>query len=625
MKKRWISLLLAMAMVAAMVPQMALEVEAATSGTCGDNLMWVLNDEGTLTISGTGPMWEYGDGPWLDSIYPVRSVVIETGVTTIGYGAFSDCYELESVSIPNTVTLIDGQAFSLCYSLRYVSIPSSITQIEDWAFFACDSLERIDVDENNPAYCNDDAGVLYSKDRAVLIHAPGMLNGTYAIPNGTRTIAEVAFYSCRYLTGITIPSSVTAIEDLAFGQCLGLRNVYIPASVVTLGDEVFNFCTALEGIWVDAKNPNYCNDDFGVLFNLEKTTLLQAPGAISGSYRIPNGVTTIGYGAFEYCGSLTNVTIPNSVISIESGAFSLCYNLTSVIIPSSVTRIGSYAFGDCNRLTAIWVSADNPCYSSDYKGVLLNKEQTEILQVPQGLAGEYKVPGGVRFIDEGAFAMCYNLTSIAIPNGVTNIGNSVFSDCTSLRTVTIPGSITAIGEYAFAWCNSLTDVYFIGTEAQWRSIAIGSDNECLTNATIHFNTSVPNWDTYVDLNADVNSFSHRGMKYEISNVLYRDQLFSGEGLIQRLVISNELNSDEVKGYCHGLAASICLGSKGMIDFSSLPGRNGGKAHNYYSLLAPDSTVPETGLINAALRDLLIYYQLTQYTTLGQETKSVTNS
>ncbi|MCD8025420.1 MAG: leucine-rich repeat protein [Clostridiales bacterium] len=103
-------------------------------------------------------------------------------------------------------------------------------------------------------------------------------------------------------------------------------------------------------------------------------------------------------------------------------------------------------------------------------------------------------------INYSAFSGCDSLTSITIPDSVSNIGNSAFSSCTSLASITIPDSVTSIIRYAFYNCSSLSDIYYAGSEAEWNEISIGDYNTCLTNATIHYNTSPV---SYTDINSSI--------------------------------------------------------------------------------------------------------------------------
>ena len=178
---------------------------------------------------------------------------------------------------------------------------------------------------------------------------------------------------------------------------------------------------------------------------------------ISGDISIPStlggySVTSIGDAAFYDCGSLTSITIPDGVTSIGDYAFEYCSSLTSITIPDGVASIGGSAFSDCESLTSI------------------------------------TIPDSVTSIGGSAFCGCESLTSITIPDSVTIIGYRVFSSCSSLTSISIPDSVTRIATFAFYSCARLSDVYYGGSEADWAAISIGWDNECLTNATIHYNS-----------------------------------------------------------------------------------------------------------------------------------------
>ena len=145
--------------------------------------------------------------------------------------------------------------------------------------------------------------------------------------------------------------SVTSIGEYAFDGCSGLTSVTIPQSVINIEDGPFIACINLKTINVDADNPNYCSMD-GVLFNKDKTQLIQYPGGKQGAYSIPNSVTSINDFSFPYS-VLTSIDIPNSVTSIGESTFYGCKNLTSVTIPNSVTSIGDNAFTACINLTSV--------------------------------------------------------------------------------------------------------------------------------------------------------------------------------------------------------------------------------------------------------------------------------
>ena len=215
----------------------------------------------------------------------LTEVTIPATVKTIGNSAFADCAKLTSLMIPSGVTTIGVAAFQRCTSLTTVSIPSTVSSLPEYVFNRCDSLTTVSL-----AY-------------------------------GLKHIGRYAFDDCDNLTKVEIPSSVTDIGESAFYWCKSLETVNIPASVTSIGAKAFAYCKNLTGIWVAAENPKYCSDSKGVLYDKSKTTLIQAPGSLTGSYTIPSGVTTIGNHGFYYCGNMTEVTIPSSVTNIGEYAF----------------------------------------------------------------------------------------------------------------------------------------------------------------------------------------------------------------------------------------------------------------------------------------------------------------
>lgn len=179
-----------------LLPERAQAAEI-TRGTCGDNLTWVLDSDGTLTISGAGAMTDYSTygAPWYSYCSEITSVVINAGVTSIGSNAFADCYNLTSVTIPDGVTSIGAYAFY--YSgLTSVTMPDSVTTINSYAFYGCGSLESVTipdtvfeigystfancgsltgiwVDAGNGEYSSDSQGVLFTKERSSVLQVPG--------------------------------------------------------------------------------------------------------------------------------------------------------------------------------------------------------------------------------------------------------------------------------------------------------------------------------------------------------------------------------------------------------------------------------------------------------------------
>ena len=469
MKKRLLSFVLAVLMIASLLPATALAADRVASGTCGaegdgSNLTWTLDSDGVLTISGTGAMKEYDPykAPWYGSSSRVKSAVIAEGVTSIGKYAFYDCRSLTSVTIPDSVTSIGKQAFMYCTSLTGVTIPGSVTSIGDSAFSGCKSLTSVTIPDS-----------VTSIGGQTFMGCSSLTSVT--IPNSVTSIGEFAFYNCSSLTSVTIPNSVTSIGEYAFYNCSSLTSVAIPDSVTSIGRYAFHDCRSLTSVTIPDSVTSIGEYAF---YNCRSLT----------SVTIPDSVTSIGEFTFCDCTSLTSVTIPGSVTSIGKWAFSECKSLTSVTIPDSVTSIGDAAFASCTSLTGIWVAEGNSHYANDASGVLFNKDKTTLVQCPGAFSGSYAIPNSVTSIVGYAFDGCASLTSVTIPDGVTSIGRYAFYDCRSLTSVTIPDSVTSIGVWAFCDCTSLTDVYYAGSEAQWKAIGIDLyGNDDLLTANIHYN------------------------------------------------------------------------------------------------------------------------------------------
>ncbi len=335
MKKRLLSILLAAVMLLTMLPLGLVETAwAASSGTCGDKLTWSLSDDGTLTISGTGKMKDYGDNygmsvaPWYVGSSQVKTVIIEDGVTSIGDRAFDGCTKLTRVVIPDSVTSIGYSSFRGCYSLPSVAIPDSVTSIGDSAFAYCKALTGITL-----------SGSVTSIGSCAFQSCDSLTSVT--MQNGVTDIGDNAFTYCKNLTSVTIPNSVKTIGTSAFYNCAGLTRVTIPGSVTRIEQDTFKGCSGLTSVTISDGVTSIESGAFRDCTSLTSVT-------------IPGSVTSIEGYAFAYCSALTSLIIHDGTTSIGISAFMNCTSLGSVTIPRSVTDIGGYAFSSCRSLADVY-------------------------------------------------------------------------------------------------------------------------------------------------------------------------------------------------------------------------------------------------------------------------------
>ncbi len=528
MKKRLLSLLVALCMAVTLLHVSAItawaeDPDTPKSGNCGatgDNVTWQLteNTDGsstyTLTIRGSGAMKDFQFGshqPWYSFQKQITSVVISSGITSIGNSAFALFANLTHVDIADSVISIGLDAFYYCSSLTDITIPQSVKYIGPVAFYHCTDLSSITLSNN-----------------------------IISIGNG-------AFSECTNLTSITIPSSVTSIGSNVFDGCTRLNDIrysgtsenvisalsqYVTRVTFNYGDKVpeaermitvsvktgetltaptthpnvvgyefkgwltedgkpYDFTVAPTGQltlyakWEKIPDPGpskrgHCGaagDGSGVTWQLTENTYdsstytltIRGSGAMedySNSYSRPwfsfcdqitsvvisPGITSIEKRAFKGFSKLIHVDIANSVISIGSEAFSYCSSLTDIIIPQSVTDIGGVVFRECTNLSSITLS------------------------------------NNITSIGPFAFEKCTNLTSITIPGSVTAIGPNAFEDCTNLTSITIPGSVISISWNVFDGCTSLNDIRYSGTS---ESVISALSGYAPTLVTFDYGDKVP--------------------------------------------------------------------------------------------------------------------------------------
>ncbi len=261
------------------------------------------------------------------------------------------------------------------------------------------------------------------------------------IEKGVTAIGDLTFTMCTEVTDIDLPVGLTSIGDSAFYRCKSLTDIEIPSEVTSIGRSALSGCDSLNSINVPEENNTYSTYD-GILYNKDRTILLQCPGAKS-TIMFPEGLIDIGDRAFWSCKGLSDISLPEGVKHI--GNYSFAYGrMGSINLPESLVEIGNGAFEGCS-LTAIKLPKEiSDIGKSTFHGceALISVELSE----------------RVESIGGNAFKDCSSLTHIELPENLISIGERAFVGCSSLTDIEIPSGVINIGTRAFHYCNSLNSI-----------------------------------------------------------------------------------------------------------------------------------------------------------------------
>ena len=503
--------------------------EETIRGSCGANTYWELTKAGVLTISGSGPMMHYNSeigAPWRERSANVKNVVIEEGVTYIGYYAFSNCSNMTSIIIPSSVTRLGNDAFYGCNNLTDVYI----TDMAAWV--SIDTRERAD----HPFYCND-------KEKRLFLN--GQLVTDVVIPDGVTYIGGRSFFHCTSIKSITLPSSVTEFSQFnVFTGCSNLTDVYIedltawinldhcgdlmytsyqsdkklylnkelitdlviPEGITRISDKAFYSCRSIRSLSLSDSVTEIGDYAFWGCTNLQNIAT-------------NDRVSSIGVHAFGKCVNLTNIEFPGSLTKIHYAAFSHCTSLGSITFPAGLTYIGDVAFADCTCLGEITFEGNAPEFQFDpgpdiaermtfrnvvatvnypadetwtdsvrkqYGGELTWKPYDNT--VGSGTCGEnltWVLDGsGTLTISGTGTAMGFggstyapwdeyrgDIKKLIIEEGVKSICANAFYGCNALNSAYLPKSLVSSGKNAFYGCYQLENVYITDITA-WVSLQV---------------------------------------------------------------------------------------------------------------------------------------------------------
>lgn len=516
MKRKLLVTLLILSLLAGLSALPATAASVLASGDCGktgNDVTWTLDRDGVLTVSGTGEMADYDnadDVPWHSYLGMVTSVVIQSGVESVGKNAFQSCVNLASVTLParglksvgdvafyhcdaltsitypqapstpavtlpESVTDIGENAFGFC-ALTTFHIPAGVTTIGESVLYKCAALTAITVSEENTAFLAAD-GILFNKDQTELIWYPAQKSLTeYTVPESVRRIANYAFNSCPTLNTVTFPTveggGLEEIGEYAFAYS-AVSTLTLPVSLTTVGDYAFYECTGL------SDNDGHAVGTVNYGGNRQQWSALVMG---TGNYRLTNSSIIFGdmqqdnVVASGECGSLGNNvswslnvegefrisgrgtmrdyrsadSVPWAAYTDGETTTDLRPRILTATVSEGVANLGDYAFYDCEHLTAVHLPTTMKSIGSSdsaYSRVFYNCVALTDINLSATAAAS---------IGNYAFNGCAALASVTFPETLLTIGGRAFLNCTALTAVTIPASVTSVGEWAFRGCTSLT-------------------------------------------------------------------------------------------------------------------------------------------------------------------------
>ncbi len=382
--RKTLSIVLSFCILFSVFHAFGVAAEIVSSGKCGENLTWTLDDAGTLTITGTGDMTNYEWGLSYGSVSmntpfrykDIKNVIIEEGVTSVGKQAFY-CCSIESITMPNSITIIGKEAFYGCSFLKNIIYSKNLYCIGEKAFYNCENLVNISLPDNvkaieenafyNSGAYNDennwDNNALYIGKYLVQGKSRFVEYGEYIIKDGTVCIADKAFYCCTKLESLTLPKSMESIGSMALYGCKNLTNLQFEGVITYLGDTPFENSGLLKEELRENGAIYIANCLINVVGTFEKYEIKQGTSVVSKEtfinnedlkvVVIPDSVKLIGEKAFYNCTSLEEIIIENGLPQCEEYAFANCISLKSIKIKNDVKSISPYQFLNCYSLSDV--------------------------------------------------------------------------------------------------------------------------------------------------------------------------------------------------------------------------------------------------------------------------------
>lgn len=339
------------------------------------------------------------------------------------------------------------------------------------------------------------------------------------LPSGIEVIGNNAFENCLGLQTVSLPDTLKIIGEYAFAWCSSLKKAEIPSSVEDIRERAFWGCSSLVEIELSTENlthlggfvfgataysENESNRENGVIY-IGNQIIDTDPAQARGNITVRNGSVLLPDYSFYYCNGVNEVIIPDSVGYIGDYSFEGCWDLVKLTLGSN-----AYNAHPVSGITKTFVSENNPYYSNDRYGNLYSKDKSIFYGYASGGydAASFTVPSSVKTIASGAFSHCESLEYVTIGNSVEIIEDNAFCFCSNLKRVILGNNIKSVGDQAFLYVEN-PEVYYSGTQEEWKLISWGNFNERINNENVNLNFDMSSIgkDTTISLNSAENPTS----------------------------------------------------------------------------------------------------------------------
>lgn len=482
----------------------------AQRGVCGVNAKWVLNEEGTLTISGEGEMYDYSPNEPSWDLYKeqIKSVVVN-GVTNVGNNAFYDYPNIISVMLGEGLKNIGNNAFKGCKALKELLVPGTVETYGGGAFGDCISLKELTIPENVSnigfmAFANSGVEKVYWN----AIKSTADVYDSWSYHNYS------PFHNCISFMAVHFGEKVKSVPGYSLKDCGALTTITTHNTIEKIGEQAFegtywlNSHDADQMVYIDHVAYKYIDFDDGmhnkpITLDMPEGTTCISPWAISNNKRlvkviIPTTMKYLGLGAFDGCSALGEVVynaieaetewgtlgcFPNSLWAISFGdkvkripkkLLHNCEGLEAIVLPESLELIDEEAFWGCNTVKELVIPNNVNTIGRGAMSYMANLEKVTIGEGLVNLADYstyssfdgcpklHQLIWNAIELDQKNFingCTCnVPLETLTLGDKVKKVPNFFLKDCTTLQRVTFGKSVETIGDYAFTNCGGLTEV-----------------------------------------------------------------------------------------------------------------------------------------------------------------------